>query len=81
MVCCLICLVTSGILKAEEIAGCKFLDLFWLVDILPQRAVGNFTAMIDTCLSIPTLLSGFSSYAVDSVSYLIDMISYSCLGI
>jgi len=74
-------LVTSGILKAEEIAGCKFLDLFWLVDILPQRAIGNFTAMIDSCLGIPTLLSGFASYAIDSVSYLIDMLSYSCLSI
>ena len=75
------CLVTSEILKAEEVAGCKFLDLFWLLDILPQRVIETFTARIDSCLDIPTLLSGFASYAIDSVSYLIDMLSYSCLSI
>jgi hypothetical protein len=49
-------LVTSGLIKAEEIAGCKFLDMGWIQHVLSTRVPAVFLNGIDFLHELPDMI-------------------------
>jgi hypothetical protein len=71
-------LVTSGIVKAEELAGCNFLDLVWVAEVLPHRIVGLAESNLDFFQWLPSGIVGLFDFFLAQCGLGTEACLHSC---